>query len=67
MKVLKPSSIHGYSLSFEPTIIGNHSCPNSCAITHCWSSRMGLLGVKVSIGYSIPSMGPSTVVAWDQG
>ena len=44
MKVLKPSSIHGYSRSFEPTIIGNHWWPNSCAITHCWSSRVGLFG-----------------------
>src|SRR6266496_6337453 len=67
MKVLNPSSIHGYRRSSEPTIIGNHSCPNSWVSTQYWSSRFSIDGTKVSIGYSIPSIRPSTVVAWGQG
>ena len=67
MNVLNPSSIQGYRRSSEPTIIGNHSWPNSCVSTQYWSSRFSIAGTNVSIGYSMPSTRPSTVVAWGHG
>ena len=35
--------------------------------TQNWSSRFSIDGTNVSIGYSIPSTSPSTVVACGQG
>src|SRR2546427_6302516 len=47
--------------------MGNHSCPNSWVSTQYWSSRFARDGTNVSIGYSMPSTSPSTVVACGHG
>ena len=47
--------------------MGNHSCPNSWVSTQYWSSRFARDGTNLSIGYSMPSTSPSTVVACGHG
>ena len=63
MNVLNPSSIHAYSLSFEPTIMGNHSWPNSCVVRLNRRRPPVRSPQNTSIGYSIPPTGPATLIA----
>src|SRR6266851_1462810 len=67
MKVLKPSSIKAFLLSFEPTIIGNQSCPISCAVTQ--KRKLPLSGMPSNTipGYSIPVENPATLIAAGYG
>ncbi|CAA9359438.1 MAG: hypothetical protein AVDCRST_MAG89-3643 [uncultured Gemmatimonadetes bacterium] len=61
--MVSPSSIHANDASSWPIIMGNHSCPSSCAMTLYRSSRSRARWMKTSIGYSIPEIGPSAMVA----
>ena len=67
MNVLKPSSCHMCTRSFEPTIIGNHMCPISC-VTTLYRSYLSLLLFSIAtIGYSMPLIGPSMAVICGYG
>ena len=63
MKLLNPSSIHPYSRSLLPTIIGNQVWPNSWSVTlySPWTSVR--FRQKTIIGYSIPPSIPFTLLA----
>src|SRR5438445_9990325 len=63
IKVLKPSSIHGYFLSLLPTIIGNQLCPNSCDVTPHKPLLFALYPQNTMPGYSIPPTIPATLDA----
>ena len=67
MNVLKPSSCHMCTRSFEPTIIGYHMCPISCVTTLYRSYLSALLASIATIGYSMPLIGPSTAVICGYG
>src|ERR1700761_8516316 len=63
MNVLKPSSIHMYLRSLEPTIIGNQLWPISCVISPQRFPFFRLSRQKTVPGYSIPNATPATVTA----
>ena len=63
MNVLNPSSIHAYSRSFEPTIIGNHWWPSSCVVTPNKPRPPERSPQNTIIGYSMPATGPATLIA----
>src|SRR3978361_1883341 len=63
INVLKPSSIHIYLRSFEPTIIGNQLCPNSWLVTSHSSPVCDFQPQNTIPGYSIPPTVPATFVA----
>src|SRR4051812_11951231 len=63
MKVLKPSSIHMYLRSLEPTIIGNQLWPTSWVTSPKRSPFFRLLKQKMAPGYSIPNATPDTFTA----
>src|SRR6201992_882719 len=67
MKVLKPSSMNALRRSFEPTIIGNQSCPISCAVTQNRNDPLSLMPSNTTPGYSIPVENPATLTAAGQG
>ena len=67
MNVLNPSSIHAYSRSLLPTIIGNHWCPSSCVVTPKSPRVLRRLAQNTIIGYSMPATGPLTLIAVGYG
>ena len=56
---LNPSSIQPYHVSLLPTIIGHHWCPVS------WSAAPWF--ELITIGYSMPALGPSCSVSCGNG
>src|SRR5690348_1613338 len=67
MNVLNPSSINAWRRSFDPTIIGNQSCPISCAVTQNRNDPLSGMPSNTIPGYSIPVENPATLTAADQG
>src|SRR5580698_2043982 len=67
MNVLKPSSMNAFRRSLDPTTIGNHVCPISCA--EIQNSCLPLSGMPSNTmpGYSIPVENPATLIAAGQG
>jgi len=63
MKLLNPSSIQGYSRSFDPTTIGNHWWPSSWVVTPNKPRSPARCPQNTIIGYSIPPTGPATLIA----
>ncbi len=62
MNVFTPSSIQAYDVSSDPTIIGNHMCPSSWAMTRCVRCSLPKSRTKTIIGYSMPPTSPSVDV-----
>src|ERR1700733_12982534 len=67
MKVLNPSSMNACRRSFDPTIIGNQLCPNSCAVSQKKSLPFNVKPSKTTPGYSIPDVNPPILPAVGQG
>ena len=67
MKVLKPSSMNACRRSFDPTIIGNQLCPNSCAVSQKKSLPFRVNPSKTTPGYSIPEVNPPMLTAVGHG
>src|ERR1700761_51662 len=67
MKVLKPSSMNALRRSFDPTIIGNQSCPISCAVIQKSCLPLSSIPSKTMPGYSMPVENPATLIAAGQG
>ncbi len=68
MKVLNPSSMNALRRSFEPTIIGNQSCPISCAVSQKRNvPPLSVMPSNTIPGYSMPLEKPATLMAVGHG